>query len=454
MRTTEKFSLSLLAATVLSVNAHAAGFQLYSESGIVALGNGGAGIAAEGFDASTSTYNPAALVLLKKPEFLLAGIGIVPNSELTGTATETTTLSIPLLPDATSVTGGQVNEFQFGSSAFVPAFHAAYPFNDKIVGALSVTVPFGLGTRYEQNTAMRYGATDTKVEDIDISPAIAFKVNDMLALGIGVDFEHMNVDVNSVIALPVVNQGVFPPAIGTIDYLVQNNGKDWGIGAHGGVLLSFRDGGTRLGLNYMSQVSFDLEGTSTAIGPGGPFISNTLNGGTKLPNSLAASFYHEVNKSFALLGTLVWEKWDVFQNLTLNNVATPVGTTNVTKPENYENAYRAALGFNYRLNDSFLVRAGGYFDETPVNDIDKDIRLPDSDRWGLTLGLHFDATKNLSFDVGYQHIFFNESAVNNSSTTTFNPLPNVVITQQLNINATADDACADLFGVQMKYQFG
>ena len=454
MRSTQKFTLSLLAAAVIAGNAHAAGFQLYAEGSSVLTGNAGAGSAAEGFDASSSTYNPAALVLLKHPEAVLSGVTIVPDIKFSGLVTNTTTLELFGMPVSQSVAGGPVDQYSLAENAFVPAFHLAYPFNEQVVGAISVTAPFGLSTRYEDNSNARYDATNTKVTTIDISPALSFKVNDMVSLGIGIDFERTDVDFDSVIAFPVVDVGVFPPTVGTNDYLVKNNAKDWGIGGHGGVLFSFREGATRIGVNYMSQVKFNLEGTSTTTGLGGPFIDTNANASLKLPNGLTGSFYHEVNKTFALLGSVVWTKWDVLNQVQINDVALPSGPATVITPTNYDNVYRAALGANIRVNDHFLLRFGGAFDQSPINDVDRDLRLPDDDRWIAAVGFHVDATSHLSFDVGYQHIFFKDPTIDLNSTVVASPLPDVTIIQNLNARGTVDDAGADLIGIQAKWQFG
>ena len=78
--------LSLNALFISSIS-QAGGFSLYTESSVVALGNYGAGVAAEAADASIGWYNPAGLVLIKKPQLILGGIGVFPSTKLSGNST-------------------------------------------------------------------------------------------------------------------------------------------------------------------------------------------------------------------------------------------------------------------------------------------------------------------------------------------------------------------------------
>ena len=82
---------SSISAAILSIMSsqisHAGAFSLYTESSAAAVGNYAAGVAAEAADASTAWYNPAGLVLLKKQEVLLSGVGVFPSTKLTGVST-------------------------------------------------------------------------------------------------------------------------------------------------------------------------------------------------------------------------------------------------------------------------------------------------------------------------------------------------------------------------------
>ncbi len=50
---------------------------------------------------------------------------------------------------------------------------------------------------------------------------------------------------------------------------------------------------------------------------------------------------------------------------------------------------------NYRVNELWMLRVGGGYDATPTNDAYRDVRLPDVDRWALSVGAHYQMKPNL-----------------------------------------------------------
>jgi long-chain fatty acid transport protein len=176
----------------------------------------------------------------------------------------------------------------------------------------------------------------------------------------------------------------------------------------------------------------------------------------ELPDIVTLSAYHDLNETFALLGSVVYTGWSSFKVIQLNNVAAPgiapmggpipAGTiipvsVNSSSPQNYSDAWRAAVGANYHLNKEWMLRVGGGYDQSPTNDVNRDVRLPDADRWALSVGTHYQMRSNLGMDVGYTHLFgANDSIINRTD-----PLS---ASSSYSVNAVAR-ASADLVGAQI-----
>ena len=60
------------------------------------------------------------------------------------------------------------------------------------------------------------------------------------------------------------------------------------------------------------------------------------------------------------------------------------------------------------------MRFGVAYDQSPVNDVDRSARLPDSDRTWLTIGGRYKYSSALNFDVGAGYIFVKNGSINNS----------------------------------------
>ena len=428
-----KTMVSLAVVTIITSHAASAGgFSLYTESGAAAIGNYAAGIAAEGADASIGWYNPAGLILIKKQQVVLGGVGVVPSTELTGVSNYVTQLPpIGTLPSYTQ----SFSNLQGGENAVVPSLHYALPLGERATFGLSLVSPFGLSTNYDKNSAVRYAATESKFETFNVSPELGGKLTDNWSIGAGLDLQYARVHFNSMIGAPAVYQ-IFNQTYGSTislqaaDSSSNNVGDSFGVGFHAGTLLMFNEQHTRVGFNYQSAISHTFDGTSTLTGrladptfvitepqdanPNASYKTNSLySNAIDLPAIMTLSAYQDVTNKFALLGSVVFSSWSSFNSIVLNNIAVGIpndeNTTlthiNSTINENYHDAWRAALGANYHVTDKWMMRVGGGYDQTPTDNEHRDVRLPDSNRWALSVGSHYQATPSIGVDVGYTYLF-------------------------------------------------
>jgi long-chain fatty acid transport protein len=464
-------SLAVIAMTPHQ-SLHAGAFSLYTESSAAAIGNYAAGIAAEAADASTGWYNPAGLVFLKRQQIVVGGVGVLPSSRLSGTSTYTT-------PAITTYTPSYVESFsglQAAEQAVVPSFHYALPLGDRAAFGFSMVSPFGLSTNYGDSSPVRYAATLSKLETLNVSPEIAGKLNDHLSVGLGLDAQYARVSLNSMIGFPAYLQ--FLQAVGnpvtpnTLDSSSHNSGDSFGLGFHAGAMLVFDDHHTRIGLNYQSEVNHQFRGSSQLTGAfadptlsigDDPWLANAnaqfrspilYSNSIDLPRVVTLSGYRDINKKWALLGSIVYTNWDSFQTITLHNVAVGVpnglnesGTTQTLRDisiyENYRDAWRFSVGANYHVTDQWMMRFGGGYDQTPTVDAERDVRLPDSDRLAVSIGTHYQITPSLGLDAGYTYLF----AVNDVSIHTTQP----IATSTYDIRATAK-SFAQLLGLQVVWK--
>lgn len=441
---------SLVSATVIALmsaqSVHAGGFALYTESSASAIGNFAAGIAAEAADASIGWYNPAGLVHLKKQEMVFSGAGVFPSSKLSGTSTYVTE-DIPAYTQSFSGLQGAEN-------ALVPAFHYALPLGDQAAFGFSVVSPYGLSTNWDTSSPVRYQATHTKLLTVNASPELAGKLTDNLSIGAGLDLQWAKVKFNSVLGSPAAlqflqGQGalVIPT---TLDSTSNNEGSSFGIGLHAGLFSTFNDDHTRVGLNYQSKISHKFYGSSTLTGrladpaltdPDAVFRSNLLvSNDVKLPDVVTLSGYQDLNAKWALLGSVVYTGWSSFKSIELNNVAAfsaDLGEqvlVDATAREDYRNAWRASVGANYRVNDKWMMRFGGGYDQTPTVAAERDVRLPDADRWALSIGSHYQVKPNVGIDVGYTYLFASDDSKVNK-TQVLSPASSTNVNARANVHA-------------------
>ena len=462
-----KNALNLAMMTMMAGHmAYAGGFSLYTESSAAAIGNYAAGIAAEGADASIGWYNPAGLVLMKQTQAVLGGVGVFPSVRLSGTSTYTTNpTGVPLQYVET------YRNLQGANSAAVPSLHYVRPLGERVVAGLSIVSPFGLATNYHDTSPVRYEGTLSQLETVNVSPELGGKLTDNFSIGAGIDLQYARVKFNRMLGSPALMSEAYGLPATTLDSITYNQGDSFAVGFHAGVLWMMNDEHSRLGLNYQSGMNHQFSGYSQLTGrladptlnlylpteadPYSSFRSNMLTSNNiSLPNIVTLSAYQDINPQWALLGSLVYTGWSTFKAITLNNAAvgvplrdgsgTLLTTANATTLENYRNTWRAALGMNYHVTSAWLLRVGGGYDQTPTVTAERDVRLPDCDRFALSVGTHYQLRPSIGVDLGYTHLF----AVNNA---TINNTQAIGTLSHYQVAAVAKNS-ADLVGAQVVWQ--
>lgn len=420
-------SLAFVSAT-FSTSIHASGFALL-ENSASGSGNAFAGAAAIAEDASTIWFNPAGMTKLSGSRIALVGHVIAPQSDFTNVAS----------------TAGSLGQ-NAGVTKFVPNFYYIHQLNNDVTFGLGINAPFGLETDYSNDTwAGRYHATQSEMITININPALAFKASDKLSIGVGFNYQLIDVtlanklDAGAIclgmdargftgLATACANAGV---NVGDSQSSQSLRGDDISWGINFGILYDFNDT-SRMGIAYRSGVNHDLEGNVdftmnsdfmdtvdtymtlisqpayTAL-----FNDTAIAAHVELPDTLSFSFVHNLDSAITLLADATLTRWKSFDQLKIQ-FDNPVQADSVT-PENWENTWRVALGANYKANDTFVYRVGVALDQTPVGSPEeRTARIPDNDRTWLSLGLGYALDSAMSIDVGYSHLFVDDTAINNT----------------------------------------
>jgi long-chain fatty acid transport protein len=422
-------------AVALAIGGHAggaaaSGFALIEQS-VSGLGNAFAGGAAATDDASVQFYNPAALTEIKGTQASAAMHYIIPSGEISNASS---TVTAPTALGSPSVTG-TIDDA--GVNGLVPNFYYTRDLSSQLKFGFAVNVPFGLSTEYDATWIGRYHALKSSVETINLNPALAFKFNDQLSLGVGVSAQYIKAELTSAIDSGSICYGSAGPFVGAlctpngltpgnqaVDSYANIEGDDWGYGINLGLLYK-PTSSMRVGVAYRSSVKQRLEGDAnftrsaafntflTTVGSL-QFTNTSVTAGIDLPASLSLSMAHVVSPSLELMGDITWTQWSKFQELRID-YANPVQLDSVTT-ENWNDTLRYALGLSYKMNDNVKLRTGLAYDEAPVPDEQhRTPRIPDNDRTWIALGMTYTSSDRLSFDVGYAHLFVKDSTINNTT---------------------------------------
>jgi long-chain fatty acid transport protein len=405
----------------------AGSFSLYTEGSVSAVQNYAAGVAAEGRDASVGWYNPAALVLLQKNEVVGGGVGVSPVIHLSGQST--LYQYDPSDPDNEQLFSytESFRNLSGGREAIVPNLHLALPFNDKIVFGASIVAPFGLSSSWPDTSAVRYAGTYSNLRVIDFSPEAGVLLDDHFSIGLGLDFQTAAVDFDNMIGAPAALKMLHPDIpVSEWDTAIKNHGNSFGMGFHAGFLTKWNDDNTRFGFNYHYGVNHTFKGTSRSYGIfADPEFENIDASAestalradpVKFPDIMTFSLFHQLTHKVEIMGSIVYSMWSSFNTIKLHNI--PVASVpdaevilqDATAIQNYRDVFRLAFGVNYKLTDTFELRGGTGWDQTPTNPTDRDVRLPDVDKYALAIGGHWQPNDAWGFDIAYSYLWPLQSA--------------------------------------------
>jgi len=357
--------------------ANAAGFYIQEQS-VKGLGTAFAGSTTSIDDASTIYFNPAGMTKLDPRIQGNLGLHV-------------------LLPDADLKDNGSNNPLGLAvgdnpdnpySASPVPNAFLAAPINlgNTIFWAgVGVTAPFGLASDYDDDSFVRFDSTETELTTINVSPSVAFAVNDKFSIGGGVDIQYADAELK--------NQTGIGPATERESIL---EGDDISVGYNLG--FQYRPiETTEIGVHYRSAISHELDGNISLEG----VFDESGSADLDLPDIATFGVAHDINNRFRVMGQATWFGWNNFQEIqAVRDDGVPV-PNNI---QNYQTTWAFAVGGEYDVNEDWTVRAGYQFDETPTTDEYRTTRTPDGDRNWFSAGATYKLNEKLSFDGALTYI--------------------------------------------------
>ena len=91
--------------------------------------------------------------------------------------------------------------------------------------------------------------------------------------------------------------------------------------------------------------------------------------------------------------------------------ARKIGDIAESAPENWDDAFRVSLGLTYSASSAWKLRGGVAWDQTPVSDEFRTVRIPDNSRIWAAVGATYRFSERARIDFGYAHLFVDDAAI-------------------------------------------
>lgn len=282
------------------------------------------------------------------------------------------------------------------SNFFIPDFGYTRQINPSTSVGLAVYGNGGMNTDYASNPYARFGATGAagiNLEQLFISPSIAYKVNESHAVGIA-----LNVAYQRFKAKGIGFFGGFSSAPGN----VSDQGTDSSTGA--GVRLGWTGKVTptlTLGATWASKISGKFDKYKGLFADGGGF---------DIPENYGVGLAFEATPDWTLAAdvqTILYSKAGSVGNSAASLFAgQPLGSAN-GPGFGWRDVTVLKLGTSYRLRSDLILRGGVSFATQPVQDKETffNILAPGVIRKHLTLGSTWTTASGGELTAFYAHAF-------------------------------------------------
>lgn len=365
------FSLSLMAGTAL-----AGGFSIREQS---AEGQGAsfAGVAAGTHGLSSMFWNPATISQHNAN-------GYMSESDLS--------LILPYSRAKDGVGGGGSGDSgNIGVTALVPASYSTNGLTDEITLGMAITSQFGLATDANVWTGSWHG-NESEIFSINVNPNVAYKPMAGITIGLGLQGQFM--------------QGKFSSqsSAGGPNFL-DVKADDIGVGFTAGLLFEPTDN-LDIGIGFRSAVKHKLKGDGDFLRA--RYFDRRVSARITTPEMITVGVRYEATEQLALLGGFEWTNWSRVKELTisLDEIGVPL-----TTPEDWKDSYFFSLGGEYAVSDQLLLRGGVAFEKSPVPDSTRTPRLPDNDRYWVSVGAGYKVNDWLTANLAYSHVFIKDGDI-------------------------------------------
>jgi len=404
------------------------GFRIL-DHGAAATGQAAA-FAAQADDASAIHYNPAGMTQLEGIQFSGGALFIGGNVRFK------------------SASGGTVNGGFDGTIANPPPSTFFLTANLPALGlknlpnwtaGIGVTIPYALQLDYPDNSSISPILTHAALPLLDIKPTLAYKFNDYLSVGGGLD-------IYTFASFLGEGHGEFqrsPPGGNQ-----EANGTDTALGFNASLLLTpFRNEAGKPLLNfgfvYRNGADLKLKGDFLQNGEKVADARTTV----ELPDiytwAIAGWPIRNARHEWKIEVDVEYADWTDFKDLDLHlsdfkNPALPPGfTQTISQPRNYRDTWLLLIGTEFKAlsppalpNWDVALRAGYIRSETPIPSRTFEPAVPDSDYNALSAGMGFlchapakflgilpcdsFGAKAIGLDLAYQVLLYQTRGISNN----------------------------------------
>lgn len=383
-KSNKKVLAALVTSMMLGSAAFANGYGVYSNTAD-RLGVGGSG-SADNTKVSNAWYNPASLGGITVPTLQISAsvvkIGANAVYDKFGGARDTTNMK-----------SGRFEVF--------PSLYYAMPIEESdFAFGFAANTPYGMSTHWQESERLGNSITPVTTSPIDteilaayFTPSLAWTPKDILDGNLS-----LAAGPSLVYAQSTMKQGIW----GGNTYLgrMSNYGDGYGYAWMLGASYNIKDIDTKVAAKYQSHSLVDLCGNASNTVAGTDYLSSME---LDLPQSITVGVTNNSIEDWTFNADVVWTDWRSMNKVVIKDRSSK---PTATMEEGWTTAMTYRLGAEYQLDESWTLRGGYVFDQTPISTLNRNASLPQTDAHEICLGAGYKFNESSTVDLGYAYVMY------------------------------------------------
>lgn len=263
---------------------------------------------------------------------------------------------------------------------------------------LGIYTPFGSKVQWPDDWKGQFLIREIDLKTIFIQPTASFKINDKLGIGAGFIYATGGFSLRKGIPLQD-STGAYGEG--------RLEGKASGYGYNAGIYFKPTDK-LSIGLDYRSEVKVKVAGGSAEFDVPSAvdqyFPTTTFSTQLRLPQTITLGFGYVATQKLKLALDVNYVGWRSYDSLVIDFADNTDNLADIHSPRLYQNSFIYRIGAQYALKEKWTLRAGAYFDSSPVKAGYLTPETPDANKLGLTCGVTFNITKMIHIDGSLLYI--------------------------------------------------
>lgn len=398
--------------------AHASTYYL-SDIGVRGYARGGAFVAGAN-DLSAQWYNPSALTRLHGTEVQLHTTGVkqfinfdredYPGQGPVVDGNPTDLINAPIENTARLLP--------------IPHFGVIHDFGiENLTVLFGFTTPYATGMKYSADGPQRYSLQDSVVIHTFTGPAIAYKIHELVSIGLGSSWNYLVVGQTRKVALQVPNticDGSTENPQCDVQFEATTKDKTaftW----NASTTIESPNHKWAWAVMYQPKIKVDAVGSLHADFTGNFFYDNGIvlsqttedkevNLVAYMPKIIRTGILFRPSEFLELELSGVYEGWKTLQSLDITNVNMKIdlndffGDTTITDdislPTHFNDSWSLRFGGEYRKSDRWTMRSGVMYETTGLQNEYMNPGLVDRNKFGLGMGASWHANEKWTIDGG------------------------------------------------------